>query len=94
MHGLRLEQRADGPQRVRQVAVLLAVDCGGAALRPVKAEDQPHGGGLAGAVRPEEAGDRARLDSEGQMVDCQLVPVALGEVVRLDHLPALPVVRV
>ena len=48
-------------------------------------EDQPHRGGLARAVRPEEPGHRAGLDGEGQVVDRDLVAVALGQAARLDH---------
>ena len=52
---------------------------------PVQAEDQPHGGRLAGAVRAEEPGDLAGLDGEGQVVDGELVAVPLGEAPCLDH---------
>jgi hypothetical protein len=65
VHGLGLEQRADRVQGILQVTVAPAVDEGEAALRPVQAQDHPHGGGLARAVRPEESCHPARLDREG-----------------------------
>ena len=46
----------------RQLAIRLAVDGGRARRRVVQAEDQPHRGGLARAVGPQEAGDPAGLD--------------------------------
>jgi hypothetical protein len=63
MHGLGLKQRADRPQRILQVTVAAAVDERGAALRPVQAQDEPHGSGLARAVRPEEPCHLPRLDA-------------------------------
>ena len=47
--------------------------------------DHPQGGGLAGAVGPEEAGDGAGLADERDVVDGELRAVALGEVVDGDH---------
>ena len=52
VHGLGLEQRADRVQRILQVTVAPAVDESEAALRPVQAQDQPHGGGLAAPFGP------------------------------------------
>src|SRR5947208_12172680 len=51
----------------------------------VQAEDQPHGGGLAGAVRAEEPGDHAGPDREGEVVDRCGRTVALAEPPCLDH---------
>jgi hypothetical protein len=42
-------------------------------------------GRLARAVRAEEAGHDAGPDAERQLVDGELVAVALGDVVDLDH---------
>ena len=53
--------------------------------RGVETEDHPHRGGLAGAVGAEEAGDHARPDVEGQVVDGQLLAVTLGQAPELDH---------
>ena len=58
--GPRLQQRADLVQRRGVVAVVLAVDGDAARGRRVQAEDHPHRGRLARAVRPEEAGHDAR----------------------------------
>jgi hypothetical protein len=41
--------------------------------------------GLPGAVRPEEAGDPARLDGEREIVDGQPGAVPLAEMACLDH---------
>ncbi len=90
VHRLGLQQRADGAQRVGQVAVVAAVNRRRAPLRPVQAEDQPHGGGLAGAVGPEEAGDLTRGDGERQVIDRRLVAVTLGEVTCFDHVNSSP----
>jgi hypothetical protein len=85
MHGLGLKQRADRPQRIPQVTVAPAVDERDAGLRPVKAQDEAHGGGLARAVGPEEPRYPARLDREGQVIHRRLVPVELGQIARLNH---------
>ena len=70
-----------------------AVDGDRAGGRPVQAEDHPHRGGLAGAVRPEEAGDDAGPDGERQVVDGDLVAVPLGQFRALRSCVA-PVARV
>jgi hypothetical protein len=75
-------------QRILQVTVAPAVDEGEAALRPVQAQDQPHGGGLARAVRPEEPRHPARFDREGQVVHGGLAAVDLGQILRFDHAAA------
>ena len=48
-------------------------------------EDRAQRGRLAGAVRAEEAGDRARLDAEAQPGDRLGLAEALAEVDDLDH---------
>src|ERR1035441_9480579 len=85
MHGLGLQERAYGSQRIGQVTVAPAVNRRGPPLRPVQAEDEPHGGGFAGSVGPEEAGHLARRDRERQMIDRRLVAVLLGQVTCFDH---------
>ncbi|MEU4603268.1 hypothetical protein AB0F43_09835 [Kribbella sp. NPDC023972] len=40
---------------------------------------------LPGAVRAEEAGDAARLDGEGDIVDSRGAAVPLGQVLDGDH---------
>jgi len=53
--------------------------------RRVQPEDQPHGGGLPGAVRAQEPRDPAGLHREAQVVDGELVAVALGQPLDRDH---------
>jgi hypothetical protein len=88
--GLGVQQRADRPQRVGQLAVRLAVDQDRAGARRIKAQDHPHGGRFAGPVRAEEAGDPAGPDDEGGFIDRHRVAVALGEVPCLDHCSSFP----
>ena len=85
VEGLSFEQRADLAERERQVTVGAAGDLDRAVVGRVQAQDQAHGGGLAGPVRPEEAGDDARADVEAQLVDRRYLAVALGQAVGLDH---------
>ena len=88
MHALGLKQRADRPQRIPQVTIAPAVDERDAGLRPVKAQDEAHGGGLASAVRPEEPRHPARLDREAQVIHRRLGPVELGQIARFNHAAA------
>jgi hypothetical protein len=68
-----------------------AGDLDRAVVGGVQAQDQAHGGGLAGPVRPEEAGDDAGADVEAQLIDRRYRAVALGQGVGLDHgSPPLP----
>ncbi len=67
------------------MAVHEAVDGGPARTRRHQAEQHAQGGGLAGAVRAEEADHVAPLDREGEPVDGDQVPEAFGHVVELDH---------
>ena len=52
--------------------------------RHVAGQD-PHRGGLAGAVRPEEAEDLAPLDTKTDVVHGRDPAVAFGDVLDLDH---------
>jgi hypothetical protein len=70
-----------------------AVDGGGARRGGVEAEDHPHRGRLAGAVRAEEAGDDAGADGEAEVVDGELLAVGLGEVGDFDHVSILQIRR-
>src|SRR3954452_15432408 len=67
--GLRLEQGADLGKWRSVLGVRTAVHGDRAAGGPVQADDHAHGGGLAGAVRAEEAGDLAGPDREAYAVD-------------------------
>src|SRR5687768_12852649 len=84
MEGPRVEKRPDLPQRDVERRIRPAVDEGRAAVGRVEAEDDPHRGRLAGAVRPDEAGHPARLDGEGQTVDGERAAVALAEPMNFD----------
>lgn len=85
VHRLGVQQRADVPQRVLQVRVVLAVDPDIAPRGVVQAEDHAHRGGLPGAVRPQEAGDDARPYVEGQLVDRRLLAITFGQPREFDH---------
>ena len=52
-----------------QVLVPSSAECRLSAGGTVEPDDQPHGGGLACAVRPQEPGDQARPDREAQALD-------------------------
>ncbi|MGX1489286.1 hypothetical protein RKD41_001545 [Streptomyces tendae] len=61
VHGGVLAGDADVTAYGRRVAEqIVPGDPGGAGVRPQQRGEQPYGGRLAGAVRPEEAADRAR----------------------------------
>src|ERR1700722_18671396 len=62
-----------------------SADRDGPAGRVVKAEDHPHGGGLAGAVRAEEPGHDTGPDSETEIGNGSRAAVAFRETARLDH---------
>ena len=85
VHGLGVQQRADLAHRRRRIAIRAAADRhrpGGRAIQP---EDEAQRGGLAGAVRAQEAVDHARNHLERQVVDGDRVAVALAQPARLDH---------
>ena len=57
-----------------------------AALRGREAPGQDvHGGGLSGAVRPEEAVDLPASDAQAQVGDCGVFSVPLGQVLDFDQ---------
>ena len=81
--GRGVEEHPDLGAGVGQVDEPAAVDGGGARGGRGEADHDPHGGGLAGAVGPEEAGDPAGGRGEGDVVDGgQPAAVGLGEVIR------------
>ena len=55
-------------------------DPGGATVVTGEGGQDPDGGGLPGAVGPEEAMDRPWCDGEGEAVECALVAVGFDEV--------------
>ena len=69
-------RRAARPPRAAagQLAVRAAADDGRAGGRAVQPEDHPHGGGLAGAVGPEETGHPARSTSNDRSSTATLSP--------------------
>src|SRR5687767_38080 len=59
--------------------------------RVVQAEDQPHRGGLPGTVGAEESGHDTWPDGEVDLVDRQLLSVALSQSLGFDHVIFLAV---
>ncbi len=83
----RLEGRADGAQRVGQVAIAPTADGRGAGAGSDQPEQHPQGGRLAGAVRSEEAGDPAGLHLEVEVVDSDELAEAFGQAGGRDRVP-------
>ena len=79
-----LQDGADGPERLGQRRVRGAVERGRARVGRLQAEHHPQGRGLAGAVGPEEAGDRARLHGEAQVADRPHLAEGLAESADVD----------
>ncbi len=79
-----LEHGADVRARVRQLAVAPAGEGRRAAVAADQLEQHPQRGALAGAVRPQEAGDPARAHGEGHVGDGSHRAEALGEAGDLD----------
>ena len=68
-----------------RAAAVEARDRGRAGCRRKIAGQNAHGRGLARAVRPQESQDLALLDLERHVVHGDHVPVALSEILNLDH---------
>ena len=85
MGGVRVEERTDLVERLDHLLIATPADESGARRRRVEAEDDPHGGGLAGTVRTEEAGHVPGAHREAETVHGGDRAVALGEVRDLDH---------
>ena len=77
-----------GAQPVAVRARVEAEDADRAGVGRPQAGDRFDGGGLAGAVRAEDAEDLALLDGERHAVDGGAIAVALGEVGDFDHVHA------
>ena len=89
--GRTFREVADQPLRLqRAVADVEAEDARGAGAGRQEAGEHLHGGGLAGAVRTEEAQYLPRLHLEGQVVHRHPRAEAFAEVSCFDHGP-LPV---
>src|SRR5580700_449946 len=85
LQGARVQQRSDMAQRMPQVLVALATDERGALLGGVQPEDHPHRGRLPRAVRPNKAGDLARVDGERHPVQRQRRPEPLAQPGHFDR---------
>ena len=85
MEGVRLQDRADRADRIHELGVVTAENRRVAARRMEERDEGAQSGRLAGAVRPEKAGHAAGLGPEGQIVDREDLPVALGEARDLDQ---------
>src|SRR6185369_6596861 len=83
--GGRVEQDADAPSGIRQVAVAPAEYLDVAAVGLGEADEHAHGGGLAGAVGAEKSRDGARLAAERDVRDDAAPAELLGESAGLDH---------
>ena len=88
-----VEEHADQQTRVRDVAVAVPPDRDAPRAGRREADHDAHRGGLARAVRPEEAGDPARSCHEGHVVDGPVAAVRLGYSVNCDHASSLIAAR-
>ena len=79
--------RRQGPRR--GLAQVAAADPHGAALAVEQAGQQGEQRRLAGAVRPEQRGERARLDGEGDAVEPEAVAITEAEIVDLEDAPGV-----
>ena len=80
-----VEQGTDLEHRPVEVAVLLAVEAGRAALEAVEAEHAPHRRALSRPVGAEKAGHPPGVDVEAEVVDGDGAAEALGDLADLDH---------
>jgi hypothetical protein len=80
-----VEQNADAPAGVRQLAIRTAEDECFAGVGAREAGQNPEGRRLAGAVGAEEPPHGPRLDAERDVVDDRSTTEPLGEAVCLDH---------
>ena len=90
MDRLRLEERADLAKRPGEIVVVTTIDRDRAGVRSVEAHDQAHRRRLPRPVRTEEPRHVTGLHVEAQIVDGDLVAVALGEASSLDRVLPLP----
>jgi len=91
-HSRAMELDADeGAQALAIPMRIEAEDPDGAGVGRPETGDRLDGGGLAGAVRSEDAEDLALLNGEGHAVDRRAVAVSLGEVGDFDdvHGPSI-----
>jgi hypothetical protein len=74
-----VQQRPDMAQWVGQARVAAPADQGGAGLGRIQAEDHPHRGGFAGAVRADKPSDLPGRDRERHPVQRQRPAQALAQ---------------
>jgi len=84
MEGIRLDDRAHGSGRVGQVSVAATADRRVASGRRGEVEHDLHGGGFAGSVRPEEAGDPPGRNGKAEVVYDRGIAVTFCEVCDLQ----------
>ena len=85
VHVAGVEERSDLVHRSIELAVLLAVEAGRAALETVEPEHAAHRRALARAVGTEEPGHPTGMDVEAEVVDGDGAAEALGDLADLDH---------
>ena len=79
------ENRANAKRRRLQLVVGTSENGRVAARGFGEAQQHSQRRRLASSVGPEETGDRPRLNSERQIVDCEHVTVSLGERITLNY---------
>ena len=85
VYRLRIQKRAHLAQRVLQIAVGFAVYANLARRGLVQAHDHPHGGGFAGTIGPQEAGDHTGLYLKGEILNGADRPVVLSQSLYFNH---------
>ena len=80
-----LEHRADAGARPVERLVAATVEPGAAGVGVQEAEQYPQRRALAGAVRPEEAGDPSLVDLEREVLDRLDAAKALADALDLDR---------
>lgn len=81
----RLEHRTDLVQRRPKLSVIMAIHTGHPRRWPVQPQEHAHRGRLTSAIRAEEASDDSRPDNKAQVLDRDLLAIALCQVFDLDH---------
>lgn len=64
---------------------VMSCDAGGTGGRGEESGQHPEGGGLTGAIGPEESDDLSFGDFEGNSVDSGVATVVFAEIGNLDH---------
>src|SRR5919201_216496 len=80
-----LQHGTDAVCRILELLVALPEDQRLARSRLREPQEELQGGGLAGPVGTQKAGDRARFERERQPIDGHHIAVALGEIANANH---------